>query len=68
MGSGNVIGHRLKRFLKGIYRVIEITECVNTSESVTDATCYRALQNVTPRPWCGEIVPDILANYVYVVK
>ena len=31
MGSGNVIGHRLKRFLNEIYRVIEIIDCVNTT-------------------------------------
>ena len=68
MGAGKGIGHQLKRFLNEIYRVIEITEGVSTSERVTDATCYRALQNVTPRPGCGETVPDILASYVYVVK
>ena len=35
VSSGNVMGHRLKRFLKEIYRVIEITECENTSEAYT---------------------------------
>ena len=40
--------HRSNNILNGIYKVIQITECVNTSERVTDTTCYIELQNVTP--------------------
>ena len=55
MGSDDVMGSGLKKFRNEIYRVFQITECVNTSERVTDATCYRALQNVTPQPWSGRL-------------